>query len=58
MGSHVATIHLIHELILRDAQGREQLRRGYSSLAGRARAPRAMQGPRRRAELRATGMGG
>jgi hypothetical protein len=38
----MATIHLTHELILPDAQGREQLRRGYSSRAGRARASRAM----------------
>jgi hypothetical protein len=44
MRSHVATIHLTHELVLRDAQGREQLRRGCSSHAGRARAPRAMPG--------------
>jgi hypothetical protein len=42
----MATIHLTHELILPDAQGREQLRRGYSSHAGRARVPRAMPGPR------------
>jgi hypothetical protein len=42
----MATIHLTHELILPDAQGREQLRRGYSSRARRARAPRAMPGPR------------
>jgi hypothetical protein len=42
----MATIHLTHELIMPDAQGRKQLRRGYSSRAGRARAPRAMSGPR------------
>ena len=45
MGSHVATIHLIHELVLRDVQRREQLRRGCSNRAGRARMPRAMPGP-------------
>jgi hypothetical protein len=49
MGSHVATIHLTHEPVLRDEQGREQLRRGYSSRAGRARTSRAMPGPRRHA---------
>jgi hypothetical protein len=41
----VATIHLIHELVLRDVQRREQLRRGCSNCAGRARMPRAMPGP-------------
>jgi hypothetical protein len=41
----MATIHLAHELVLCDAQGREQLRRGCSSHAGRARAPQAMPGP-------------
>lgn len=45
MGSHVATIHLIHKLVLRDVQRREQLRRGCSNRAGRARMPRAMPGP-------------
>jgi hypothetical protein len=45
MGSHVATIHLIHELVLRDVQRREQLRRGFSNRAGRTRMPRAMPGP-------------
>jgi hypothetical protein len=45
MGSHVATIHLIHELVLRNVQRREQLRRGCSNCAGRARMPRAMPGP-------------
>jgi hypothetical protein len=45
MGSHVATIHLIHELVLRDVQRREQLRRGCSNRAGRAKMPRAMPGP-------------
>jgi hypothetical protein len=45
MGSYVATIHLIHELVLRDVQRREQLRRGCSNRAGRARMPRAMPGP-------------
>jgi hypothetical protein len=44
-GSHVATAHLTHELVLCDAQGREQLRRGCSSHSDRARAPRAMPGP-------------
>jgi hypothetical protein len=45
MGSHVATIHLTHEPVLRDAQGHEQLCRGCSSRAGRARASRTMLGP-------------
>jgi hypothetical protein len=45
MGSHVATIHLTDEPVLRDVQGREQLRRSCSSRAGQARAPRTMPGP-------------
>jgi hypothetical protein len=34
MGSHVAAIHLIHEPVLRDVQGCEQLRQGRSRHAG------------------------
>jgi hypothetical protein len=45
MGSHVTTIQLTHEPVLRDVQGRDLLCRGRSSHAGRARAPRAMPGP-------------
>jgi hypothetical protein len=52
MESHAASTHLTHEPVLHDEQGREQLRRGYSSRAGRARAPRAMPGSRRGHEPR------
>jgi hypothetical protein len=34
MGSHVATIHLTHELVLHDVQGCEQLRRGRAAHEG------------------------